>query len=140
MVDPHGFAERIVEIPVDNSALWNALSLVAPILADADPSLLRRLLDPETYRRRVDADRDVPPETFQERQRILGKWFGHVLNNALLHAVAGLANNHFGEIAGLLGHPNVQGRYTDLMLHYTFAILFEKVRILHGLARGGFQS
>lgn len=139
MADPHGVAERLIEIPVDNSALWNALSLIAPILADADPAVLRRLLDPETYRRRVDADRDVLPETYRDRLRILGKWFGHVLNNALLHAVAGLANNHFDEIPDLLGHPNVQGRYADLMLHYTFAVLFEKVRILHGLARGDYS-
>lgn len=140
MADPQGFGERLIEIPVDNSALWNALCLTAPILADADPAVLRRVLDPETYRRRVQADRDVSPETHRERQRILGMWFGNVLNNALLHAVAGLANKHFGEIPGLLGHPDLKGRYTDLMTHYLFAVLFEKVLILHRLVRGGAQS
>lgn len=138
--NPHGFGERLLEIPVDNSALWNALCLTAPILADADPAVLRRLLDPETYRKIVQADRDVPPETHQERLRILGKWFGHVLNNALLHGIAGLANNHFGEISGLLGHPDLMGRYTDLMAHYSLAVLFEKVSVLHELARGGTPS
>jgi hypothetical protein len=55
------------------------------------------------------------------------------LNNALLHVLGVLANNHFEVIADLLDHPNLVGAYTRLMPYYLFAVLFEKVKILRAL-------
>jgi hypothetical protein len=64
-----------------------------------------------------------------------GLWFAHCLNNALLHVLGALANNHFGKIEEFLGHPFLVGRYTHLMPHYLFAVLFGKVVILRQLAQ-----
>jgi hypothetical protein len=47
-----------------------------------------------------------------------------------LHVLAAMANNHFGDIADLLEHPSLVGRYTRLMPHYLFAVLLEKVEVL----------
>jgi hypothetical protein len=60
---------------------------------------------------------------------------GKNLNNSLLHVLAALANNHFEMIADLLDHPSLVGGYTGLMPHYLFAVLFEKVTVLHALTR-----
>ncbi len=126
----------LLSLSLDDTVLWNALCLVAPIIADADPEMLRRLLDPETYRRRVLADRSIGPEERERRLKEINGHFLRILNNALLHALAGLANNHFGEIPALLIHRALLvGGYTELMPHYLFGVQFEKVSTLHGFAR-----
>ena len=51
--DLHGFERQAPGLPVDESPLMDILCLAAPIVADADPAMVRRMLDPETYRRRV---------------------------------------------------------------------------------------
>ena len=61
-------------------------------------------------------------------------YFEHVVNNALLHVLASLANNHFMLIRDYFDHPCIMGRYTRLMPHYLFAVLFQKVSILRQLA------
>ena len=131
----------LLGLTVEDSLLWNALCLVAPIVADADPEMLRQLLDPETYRRRVLADRRITAEERSLRLKDIGGYFLRILNNALLHGLGGLAGNHFDEIPGLLGHPALlMSGYTELMPHYLFAVLFEKVSILHRIARDGAVS
>ncbi|QDV35588.1 hypothetical protein [Tautonia plasticadhaerens] len=126
----------LLGLPVDDALLWNALCLVAPIVADADPGLAMYLLDPETYRRRVLSDRRITAEERTGRLEEIDGHFLRILNNALLHALGGLANNHFDEMPGLLGHPALlMSGYTELMPHYLFAVLFEKVSILLGLVR-----
>ena len=58
-----------------------------------------------------------------------GLWFGHILNNALLHVLGALANNNFMMIDDLLDHPFLVGGYSHLTPSYLFAVLFEKVAI-----------
>ena len=52
-----------------------------------------------------------------------------------LHALGGLANNHFLHIRDFLDHALLRGGYTHLMPHYLFAVLFEKVRVLRRLSQ-----
>ena len=52
----------------------------------------------------------------------------------MLHVLAALASDDFGEIEGYLDHPCLLGSYTHLMPHYIAAVLFQKVRILRDLA------
>src|SRR5262245_19016605 len=54
---------------------------------------------------------------------------------ALLHALGGLANNHFLHIRDFLEHPLLRGGYTHLMPHYLFAVLVEKVLVLRRLSQ-----
>ena len=63
-----------------------------------------------------------------------GLWFGHILNNALLHVLGAIANNHFMVIEDFLDHPFLVGGYSHLMPSYVFAVLFEKVAILRQLS------
>ena len=63
-----------------------------------------------------------------------------MLNNALLHVLGALANNHFMAIRDLLDHPNLIGSYTGLMPHYLFAVLFHKVKTIRNLAGVGRDS
>jgi hypothetical protein len=67
-------------------------------------------------------------------------FFRHVLNNALLHVMAALANNHFEVIFDLLDHPSLIGGYTRLMPHYLFAVLLEKVDVLRSLVGAAAQQ
>ncbi|WP_145275474.1 hypothetical protein [Tautonia plasticadhaerens] len=133
--DLHGFSRRVLELPVDGSPLMDILCLTAPMVADADPAMIRRMLDPETYRRHIRTARGITPEARERRLGRLDGYFRHALNNALLHALGGLACNRFEELPDLLGHPDLLGGYTELMPHYLFAVLFEKVSILHRIAR-----
>jgi hypothetical protein len=49
--------------------------------------------------------------------------------------IGALANNHFRVIEQYLHQTHLDGRYTHLMPHYLFAMLFEKVAILRQLAQ-----
>jgi hypothetical protein len=122
-------------LAVDDTVLWNALSSTLPVLVDPKPQFVRRALDPETWR---DVVRGRPGLTQEDRagklECIDGSWFGHILNNALLHVLAAAANNRHGLLLELLGHPNLPGRYTRLMPHYLLGILLAKVRALRALA------
>jgi hypothetical protein len=142
--DPFGDLERrlpeakrwLMSLPVDGSLLWNALSYALTPISDLDPAFAKLALDPETWRTIVHGDRTIDEATRSRRlQAIDGAWFTHVLNNALLHVLAALANNHFGVIADFLEHPSLVGRYTRLMPHYLFAVLLEKVEVLRSLTR-----
>ena len=120
-----------MSLPVDSPELANALCMVLPFIADADPTFAKLALDPETWHSLVLADRDISEEERTKRlQLVEGLWFGHVLNNALLHVLGALANNHFMVIEDFLDHPFLVGGYTHLMPSYVFAVLFEKVAIL----------
>ena len=111
-------------------ALWdlsNALCHALPFIADADPVFAKLVLEPETWRNLVLVD--------GKRFKWDGELFGGVLNNALLHVLGSLANNHFTVIEDLLDHRYLVARYTYLMPHYVFGVLFEKVAILGQLAQ-----
>ena len=95
--------------------LWNPLCMTLPFIADVDPDFAQKALDLNTWGK-------------------TNPWFEHVVNNALLHVLASLANNHFMRIQDYLGHPCLLGRYTRLMPHYLFSVLFHKVLILRQLA------
>ncbi len=118
-----------------DSGLWNSLCLILPLIADDDPALVKLLLDPQTWKTLVTTNSSL---TANKREEIIHKiaegYFPHVLNNALLHVFAALANNHFLKIRDYLGHSSLHGSYTGLMPHYLFAILFQKVVQLHDLA------
>jgi hypothetical protein len=128
----------LMSLPVDSTELANALCALLPFVADADPGFAKLALDPETWRNLVLANRNVNAEhRMKHLQLVGGQWFGHVLNNALLHVFGALANNHFLLIADYLDHPFLRGGYTHLMPHYLFAVLFDKVTILRQLAQEG---
>lgn len=125
----------LMGLPLD-CHLANSLCILLPFVADADSAFLKLALDPATWRGVVVADRSITEEEREKRLKVVnGDWFGHVLNNALLHALGGLANNNFPYIRDLLDHPFLRGGYTHLMPHYLFAVLFEKVRVLRGLSQ-----
>jgi hypothetical protein len=89
--------------------------MTLPFVADADPAFAKKALDLSTWK-------NVTP------------WFEHVANNALLHVLGALANNHFMLIRDYLDHPCLYGNYTHLMPHYLFAVLFQKVSVLRQIA------
>jgi hypothetical protein len=121
--------------PVDHSGLWNALCVLVPLLADEDPGFAKLALDPETWRAIVRANQSLTVEQREQQLAVIDRgYLGHVLNNALLHVLGALANNHFLEITDFLDHPHLLGGYTGLMPHYLFAVLFEKVTTLRRLA------
>jgi hypothetical protein len=124
----------LMSLPVDESLLWNALSYVVTPIADLDPAFAKLALDPETWRTIVQGDRTIDEMTRSRRLQVIdGAWFPHVLNNALLHVLAAMANNHFEVVVDFLDHPCLVGHYTRLMPHYLFAVLFEKVEVLRSL-------
>ena len=89
--------------------------MTLPFIADVDPAFAKKALDLDTWGKTHPC-------------------LEHVVNNALLHVLASLANNHFMLIRDYLDHPCLFGRYTRLMPHYMFAVLFQKVSILRQLA------
>ena len=99
--------------PMDGR-LWNPLCMVLPFVADVDPAFAKTALDLNTWGK-------------------TSPIFEHVVNNALLHVLGALANNHFMLIRDYLDHPCLFGRYTRLMPHYVFAVLFQKVSVLRQL-------
>jgi hypothetical protein len=126
----------LMDLPVDSAELANILCLGLPFIADADPAFAKLALDPATWRHLVLADRDITEELRNRRLKWLdGQGFPHWLNNALLHNLAALANNHFTVIEDFLEHPYLCGGYTHLFGHYVFAVLFEKVATLRQLAQ-----
>jgi hypothetical protein len=121
-------------LPANSDVLANSLCLVLPFLADLDPPFARLALDRETWRSLVLADRTLGDEEREKRLRfVAGNCFAHILNNALLHVLAMLANNHFLAVRDYLGHEQLRGSYTHLMPHYLFAVLIEKVAALRGM-------
>lgn len=129
-------AERwLMSLPVDESLLWNLLCMALPPISDLDPAFAKLALAPETWRTIVLSDREIDEETRSRRLKAIDGYLHHVLNNALLHVLGALANNHFEVIADLLDHPDLIGGYTGLMPHYLFAVLFEKVEALRSMAR-----
>ncbi len=125
----------LMSLPVDSPELANALCMALPLLADTDPSFAKLALDPNTWRSLVLADRDISEEQRTKRLKMVdGLWFGHILNNALLHVLGALANNHFMTIEEFLDHPFLVGGYSHLMPSYLLAVLIEKVAILRQLS------
>jgi hypothetical protein len=125
----------LMGLPLD-CQLANSLCYLLPFVADADPAFVKLALDPDTWRGVVRADRGITEEERTKRMKLVdGYWFCHVLNNALLHTLGGLANNHFLDIRDFHDHPMLVGGYTHLMPHYLFAVLFEKVRVLRRLSQ-----
>lgn len=140
---PEDFARSSGEIKkwlmskaVDDARLWNALCVVLPAIVNADPAFAKLALDPDTWRSLTLADSSLTAGQRPERLKLINGFFGHVLNNALLHVLGALANNHFLLIEDYLHHPRLRGGYTRLMPHYLFAVLFEKVLILRHLVGG----
>jgi len=126
---------RILALQVDESYLWNLLCVALVPIADLDPAFARLALDGATWRAIVLGDREIDEGTRGRRLAAVDGSFRRVLNNALLHVIGALANNHFEEIGDLLDHPDLIGGYTTLMPHYAFAVLFEKVVVLHEMVR-----
>lgn len=126
----------LMNLSVDSTDLANVLCMVLPFVADADPAFAKLALDPGTWRNVIRGDRAMTEEQRAKRIKCVdGPWFGHILNNALLHVFGALANNHFSLIGDYLDHPYIYGGYTHLMPHYLFAVLFEKVAILRQVAQ-----
>jgi hypothetical protein len=125
----------LMGLPMDSPELANALCMALPFIADADPAFAKLALDPDTWRGLVLNDREISEERRAKRLKCVeGPWFGHVLNNALLHVLGALANNHFTMIEDLLDHPFLIGGYSHLTPSYLLAVLFEKVVILRKLS------
>jgi hypothetical protein len=128
----------LMNIDVDNKFQWyNSLCYIVPIIADADPSFARFALDGESWEATIRGNAELSDEQKGQRlESLKDRYFGHVLNNTLLHTFGALANNHFMQIRQWLDHPNLYGVYTDLMPRYLFAVLFQKVRVLRQLRVG----
>jgi hypothetical protein len=125
----------LMSLPVDSPELANALCMALPLLADTDRNFAKLALDPDTWRSLVLADRDISEEQRTKRLKMVdGLWFGHILNNALLHVLGALANNSFMMIEEFLNHPFLVGGYSHLTPSYLLAVLFEKVAILRTLS------
>ncbi len=128
----------IMSRPVDGSDLWHLITVGLVPIADQDPAFAKLALDPETWRAVVLADRGIDEEIKVRGLAMVDGVFRRVLNNALLHVIGALACNHFESILGLLDHPDLPGgSYTTMMPHYLFAVLYEKVRVLHEMIRAG---
>lgn len=126
----------LMSLPADSIELSNMLCMALPFIADADPAFAKLALDPETWRCLVLNDRDITEEERKKRLECVGsQWFGHILNNSLLHTFGSLANNHFRMIEEFLEHPYLVGGYSNLFGPYVFGVLFEKVAILRQLAQ-----
>jgi hypothetical protein len=115
----------------------NAMCSVLPTCVDLDLEFVREAFDLERRIARIRSDHSASEE---ERTRRLHDWsclvVMHGFNNALLHVIAALANNHFDQIERFLDHPaRNSGFYTGLMPHYLVAVLHQKVRILNELRR-----
>ena len=129
-----------LSLPVDGSVLFNALSYILTPVADLDPAFAKLALDPDTWRSIVRTDQTLDePARLQRLQAIDHGHLPDAINNALLHVLAALANNHFGAIADfvVLEHPCLSGAYTGLIPHYLFAVLLEEVKTLCSLAKLG---
>lgn len=125
----------LMNLPVDSCELANGLCMVLPQIADADPAFAKLALDLETWRSLVLADQDISEEQRTKRLKMVdGLWFGHILNNALLHTLGALANNNFMVIDDFLDHPFLVGGYSHLTPSYLLAVLLEKVVILRQLS------
>jgi len=116
----------------DECCFYNTLCTLLPVVADVDPDFAKAALDRDTYRFAINADGTLTDGERSRRMKVVnGFYLGHVLNNALLHVLAALANNHFMRVRDFLVHPHLHGGYTHLMPHYLFAVLFSKVVVLH---------
>jgi len=125
----------LFSLSVKDTRLWNALCMVVPLAADADPAFAKLAVDLETWRSIVRTDRRLSAKQRRELLEVVdGGWFQHVVNNALLHVFAALGNNHFLSIRDYLDHPCLWGAYNGLMPDYLFALLFHKVAVLQRLA------
>jgi hypothetical protein len=130
-----GIRKWLMGLTVNDCSLYNALCLVLPIFTDVDPPFVKLALDLDTWRTLVKTNAALSGEQQREALNTIDHgYFRHVLNNALLHVLGSLANNHFMLIRDCLDHPCLFGRYTRLMPHYVFAVLFHKVSILGKLA------
>ena len=128
------YARSARDIPVEDCALWNALCMVLPWIADVDPGFARMALDKDTWRTLTVTNHALTAKERDERLRLIDGHFGHILNNALLHVLGVLANNQFLEIRHYLNHPNLRGGYTYHMPYYLFTVLFEKAAVLRELS------
>jgi hypothetical protein len=115
----------------------NAMCYLLPLCVELDLDFVRRAFDLEERLARIRSDSSAGEE---EQKRKLNEWsrlvIMHGFNNALLHVIAALANNHFDQIESFLDQPaRDSGFYTWLMPHYLVAVLHQKVRILNELWR-----
>ncbi|MGD0900754.1 MAG: hypothetical protein ABR915_23220 [Thermoguttaceae bacterium] len=125
----------LMGLPVTECLLFNSLCMVLPFIADVDPPFVKLALDLDTWRSIVSTNTAISELQRQKELDFIDKfYFGHVINNAMLHVFGALGNNHFMLIRDYLDHPCLYGGYTHLMPHYLFALLFQKVSILRQLA------
>lgn len=115
----------------------NAMCYLLPLCVELDLDFVRRAFNLEGRLARIRSDLSAGEE---ERKRRLDEWSRlvvmHGFNNALLHVIASLANNHFDQIEHFLDHPaRDTGVYTGLMPHYLVAVLHQKVRVVNELLR-----
>ena len=135
MMQPLQIKKWLMGLAVTDCRLFNAMCFVLPLMADTDPAFVKLALDPHTWQSLVEANADL---TESERRTSLDcinqGYFRHAINNALLHVISALGNNHFLSIRDYLDHPCLNGSYTRLIPHYLFALLFQKVSILQDLS------
>jgi hypothetical protein len=123
-----------MSLPADSIELANMLCMALPFIADADPAFAKLALAPETWHQLVVNDRGITEAERAKRLKCVeSQWFGHVLNNALLHVLGALANNHVMLIEDFLDHPFLIGGYSHLTPSYLLAVLLEKVVIVRQL-------
>ena len=132
-----GVKQRLMALSPDSCVLYNALCDTLPYIAYFDPAFAKLALDPRTWESVVEHDLSIDEARKRELRKIVGSggYFGHVLNNALLHVFSAMVGNHFLAIADLLDHPAIHGGYTRLMPAYLFTVLLGKVEVLRNITQ-----
>lgn len=120
----------LMGLPIDEPYLWNTLITHLPALADADPAFTKFVLDVETWQSIVRSDRTLTGITRAQKLQRVEAQMQRVMNTVLLHVIGSLANNHFFDIRDFLPHPFLKGPSTNLMPHFVFAVLYQKVNTL----------
>lgn len=123
----------LMGLPFDEPYLWNTLITHLPAMADADPAFTKFVLDLDTWQSMVRSDRSLSGVLRAQKLQKVEAQMQRVMNTVLLHVIGALANNQFFEIRDLLGHPFLKGPSTNLMPHFVFAVLYQKVNTLRKL-------
>ena len=104
-------------------------------IADMEPEFVRNIMDVRTWRERIRTNTAL---TEAERQDELSEtycMFNYALNNALLHLLAGISDNHFMDVRKFLDLPSFRGGYAGYLPEYLLQVLFTKVQVFWSKTR-----
>ena len=112
-----------------------AYEWLLPLLVEVDLAWVVQILDRSQLEHTVRTNRHLSPADRDLRLRQLSCSFVcNYLSSAHALVIGSLANNHFGEISNLFGHPEIFGSANSLMTELVFAVLHHKVEVLRRLS------